>query len=276
MNVKLKSIIKPFYRFCKIIWQLNIIKTLYINFKKLPFSQAIHIPVYVYGGLQIDSLKGEIVIRHPIKSGMIKIGYDVDGVPYSCLRSRLIIRGKLLFDGYTLIGKGSVITIEKEGKLRIGNCCTIGSGSVVKCIDKISIGDNSRITFGCTILDCNMHYVKNVESGIIKKNRAPILIGKNCWINAGTIINKGVVLIDYCITGRNSYLSKDYSSYGNNLFLVGSPAKILDIKVQRIFSSEKEKEFNYFFKENPHVDYIQLSGGLFEETNNEDWFKWNI
>ena len=110
--MNLKSIIRPFYRFCKIIWRLNIVKTLYINFRKLPFLQAIHIPVYVYGGLQIDSLKGEIIINHPIKSGMIKIGYDVDGVPYSCLKPRLIIRGKLHFDGYSLIGKGSVITIE--------------------------------------------------------------------------------------------------------------------------------------------------------------------
>ena len=86
----------------------------------------------MYGGLQIDSLKGEIVVRHPIKSGMIKIGYDVDGVPYSCLRSRLIIRGKLLFDGYTLIGKGSVIgagsvvtTNVPANSLAVGNPCRV-------------------------------------------------------------------------------------------------------------------------------------------------------
>lgn len=37
MNAKLKDTIKPLYRFFKIMWQLNIVKTLYVNFSKLPY-----------------------------------------------------------------------------------------------------------------------------------------------------------------------------------------------------------------------------------------------
>lgn len=274
MNARLRYIVRPTYRFCKIMLQLNVIKTLYINFRKLPFLQAIHIPIYVYGHLKIDSLKGRIIINHPIKTGMIKIGYDIDAAPLASLKSRLIIRGVLIFNGFVLIGKGSVVAV--EGEMVIGNCCTIGSGCLMKSMTNISIGDNCCITYGCTIFDSNMHYVKNIETGIVKKNRAPIIIGKSCWVNAGTIIAKGVVLPDYSITARNSYLCKDYSSFGNNLFLVGSPAKILNVKIQRIFSSKEQNRLGNYFKENPNADHILLDAGLFKETSDETWFRWVI
>ena len=71
-------------------------------------------------------------------------------------------------------------------------------------------------------------------------------------------------------------MGKDYSSFGDNLFLAGSPAKILNIKVQRIFSSEEQSRLSNYFKEHSNIDSIQVAKGLFEETNDEDWFRWII
>ena len=273
MNSKIKSFIKPYYRFCRILWHSNIFKTLYLNFKKLPFSQAFKLPLVVYGNLKIDSIKGDIIINYPIYTGMVKIGYDIDGSTFSSMNTRLLVSGKIIFNGFAVVGKGTVLNI--QGNISIGNCCSIGSGSFIKSMECITIGDNTRITYNCTVFDCDMHYVKNIETGIVKNNKAPIYIGANCWINAGTIIGKGVDLPNYSITARNSFLNKNYSEYGNNLFLVGSPAKPLKTKGQRILSTKEERRLEQvFFQEN--IEEIQCSVGLFDEQDDNEMFFKNL
>ena len=64
-----------------------------------------------------------------------------------------------------------------------------------------------------------MHFVKNIDTGVVANYKGPIKIGKSCWINAGSIVTKGAVVPDYSISSRNAFLSKDYSEYGTNLFL---------------------------------------------------------
>lgn len=273
MNQTIKNIIRPYYKFCMLIIKLNITKTLYINFRKLPFKQAIKLPIFVYGKLKIKCLKGKIIIRAPIKTGLIQIGFNMDGVPLSMLPVQLYICGKVIFYGYAIISKGTTLYV--QGEMSIGNCCTIGSGCFVKSIHKIILNDNVQITYGCTLFDCDMHYVKNIETGVVKNNRTSIIIGKNCWINAGTIVAKGVVLPDYSITARNSYLNKDYSEYGTNLFLVGSPAKPLKSRVQRIFSTIEEQRLKRKFAE-MGVEEIQCSADLFDEKDDNELFFKNL
>lgn len=49
---------------------LNIPKTLYINFKVFPFQTAIHLPVFLYGDIQLENLhKGCIHIATPTLGG---------------------------------------------------------------------------------------------------------------------------------------------------------------------------------------------------------------
>ena len=38
-------------------------KTLYINFRTLPFSQAIRLPIWIYGPVKLYCLSGKIKIR---------------------------------------------------------------------------------------------------------------------------------------------------------------------------------------------------------------------
>lgn len=271
MEKKIKKYLRPMYRFIMLILKISILKTLYVNFRKLPFKQAIKIPIFIYHGVKITSLRGEIRIESVVNSGMLKLGYNIDGVPSSVNKNIFHLNGSLIINGYSIISKGTVINI--QGELLLGNCIIIGSGCFVKSMIRIEIHNNTRITYNCTIFDCDMHYVKNIETGVIKNNRAPIIIGKNCWINSGTIVSKGTVLPDYSITARNSFLNRDYSQYGTNLFLVGSPAKPIDTKVQRIFSTIEELRLNKKFAE-MGVEKIECSAGLFDEKDeNELIFK---
>lgn len=268
MSLLIRTI--KFYRQLK---KLNIIKTLMFNFKVLPFKQAIKLPFFLYGKVFLHNLSGEVSIDGDIRNGMIRIGYKwVDMWPASFLPSQLQVKGRLIFEGQAILSGGVNINVQsKEGTLTIGNQVIIGGGSVCKCLKSIWIGDWTRITGNCTIMDCNMHFVKNIDTGIVANYKAPIYIGESCWINAGSIVSKGAVIPDYSITARNAYLSKDYSENGTNLFLVGSPAKPTSSKVQRIFTVEKQRELKEYF-ETHDTQTLQLEPGIEIEIGQREGF----
>ena len=54
--------------------KLNIVKTIYVNLRLLPFKQAIHLPIYIYGKVKLACLNGSAEIKAPIKKGMITLG----------------------------------------------------------------------------------------------------------------------------------------------------------------------------------------------------------
>lgn len=267
------SIIRRIGHVCKELLRLNLIKTLYFNFKVLPLNQAIKLPFYLYGKVYLWDLSGKVVIEDDIKSGMIRVGFKwVDLWPTSFLPTQLQVMGTLMFKGPAVISGGANVNVQsKEGKLIVGNDVVIGGGSVCKCLEHIEIGDWTGITGNCTIMDCNMHFVKNIDTGIVANYKGPIKIGESCWINAGSIVTKGAVVPDFSISARNAYLSKDYSEYGTNLFLVGSPAKPTSSKVQRIFTVEKQRELREYFQTSK-VASVQFEPGLEIEEGQREGF----
>ena len=269
----MKKLIKILYRFLVLIYRLNIIKTIYFNFKVLPFRQAIKLPFFLYGKIYLWNLSGNIIISGNINTGMIKIGYRwIDLWPSSFLPTQIQVVGTLKFNGPVIISGGVNLNVQdQKGILKIGNKVTIGAGTVCKCLREIDIGNNSSITGNCIIMDCNMHYVKNIDTGIVANYKAPIIIGHNCWINNGTIISKGTIVPDYSISARDAYLSKDYSIFGTNLFLVGSPAAPSNSRVQRIFTIEKQNCICEYFDKN-NTEILQLEPGLEEELGHKEGF----
>lgn len=80
-------------------------KSIYLNLKCLPFSQAIRLPIFVSHGVLLASLKGKIVLDcDNIQTGMVKIGFGHVGI-FDRYRSRSIIEnnGTLVFRGVTSI-----------------------------------------------------------------------------------------------------------------------------------------------------------------------------
>lgn len=267
------KLLRKVYHFLILLRRVNLIKTIYFNFKMLPFNQAIKIPILLYGKIVFHNLSGKLTIQNDVSSKMIRIGYRwIDLWPSSFLPTQIQIIGEIKFCGKAIISGGANINVQhKDGVLILGSRTVVGGGSVVKCLDRIEIGDGTRITGNCVIMDCNMHFVKNINTGIVANFKAPILIGRNCWINNGTIVSKGSVIPDYSISSRNAYISKDFSSYGTNLFLVGAPAKPTASKVQRIFTVEKQEEYSDYFASH-NTDILQLEPGIEIESGHEEGF----
>ncbi len=244
--------------------RLNLIKTLYFNIRMFPLGLALRFPVFLYGRVSLQSLNGKITLPENVDTGMIRIGYRwLDLFPSSFSPSQINVKGQIIFKGRCVISGGCVLNVQSPSAvLQIGDEVTIGAGTFVKSLDSIVIGNRTSITGNCTIMNSNMHYVKNIEAGTIARPWGKIIIGSGCWINSGSVVTKGAVIPDYSISSRNAFISKDYSSFGTNCFLVGSPAIVKKTKVQRIFSLDLEKQFSKYFRENPDEDILQLEVGL--------------
>ena len=268
----MRKILRKFRHFLLTLDRLNIVKTLYVNFHCLPFKQAIHLPIHLFGHVAIHSLRGKITINsNHVESGMILIGYRwLDLFPSSYLTTQLCVSGHLKFCGCCIISGGvGLFTQAKTATMQIGKNVCIGGGSLVKAMNDVVIGDYTRITGNCVVMDSNMHYVKNIDTGVIKKPWGRIEIGRYCWVNSGSVVTKGTILPDYSVTARNAFLNKDYSENGTNLFLVGAPAKITSARVQRIFSRSKELELHHFFMvEHPEAEEATLEPGIEQDSCN--------
>lgn len=241
-----RKIIKTVFKLLK----TNILKTVYLNFKMLPFKQAIKLPIFIYGKIIFRSLKGKININATEYPGMIKIGWNEYYVETSVPKSIWTINGKINFNAPINFLQGSYVLLSDNATLSFGNKKSImGANIRIICFERIDFGATSRISWDCQIMDTTFHYVENLLDGEIKPLTNPIVIGNNIWIGNRTTISKGAVLPDYTVVASNSLVNKDFSSIGENCLIAGLPAKLKQQNIRRVFDNKVQKEldkkFNY-------------------------------
>ncbi len=252
-------------RVCSLRW-LNLWKTLYVNFRSLPFGQAVRLPIVVYGRLRVVSLMGTIEIEGPIKTGMIRLGEMNPGNFKDGVRSKISNNGKIIFKGSVHFFNGFSIFVNPMGTLSLGHICFFGDNVFFHVKNMVKIGDYTRIGDGSRIMDNDIHYIYNLETNSVDRNDKPIIIGRNNWFPAECNIMKGTVTNDNTIVAAKSHLNKDYTQIAPEYsFIAGMPAKLIKTGVRRIFNFATERMLNDYFK---HAD----TPFVFEESIGVDAF----
>ncbi|HZL08486.1 MAG TPA: acyltransferase [Prolixibacteraceae bacterium] len=200
------------------------LKTIYINFKLLPFKDAIKLPIVVSHKTKFQSLKGEIEILSKIHFAMIKIGFSSVGIfDYKYERTILELNGKIIFHGDAGVGKGSRISVGKNAILELGQYFSITASTTIIAFNRIVIGDDCLLSWGSIIMDTDFHHIY-VEGSEVNSNK-PIFIGKRVWLGMRCTVLKGTQIPNNCIIAANSLLIgkliEEDSIYG------GHPARIL-------------------------------------------------
>lgn len=234
----------------------NPFATLWLNYRSLPLSQAIRLPVFVYGRPNIYSLSGKIIFDCPLKTGMVKFNYSVTGAPQNMsVQSEILNQGTIIFHGRGLIGTGNKLRIGFGAVLELGQGFKIMDACNIACFKKIVIGDNSWIVHRSQVMDTDFHFVADFNHGEILPMKEEIIIGKHCWICNSSTILKGGGIPDYSIVAGGSLINRNYSCQKKATLFAGIPAKPVRTGCVRVDNPIIEKKVWDFYKINGEMPF---------------------
>lgn len=190
--------------------KINWIRTLYYNFKLLPYKQAVKMPIFLGYNVFVDNCRRGVVVvaSDSIHRGMIKIGVDYE----RCISSKdeqtvIDVAGYLEFCGFANIGKGTKIVVLPKGRLSIGNSFAITGHSSFRIYRYAKIGDNCLFSWDILLMDYDGHQIFDSNGNRINDHR-PLIVGNNVWIGCRTSIWDGAEIPNGSVIGNNSCIRK--------------------------------------------------------------------
>ena len=219
----MKVVIKKIYTYRWIF--RSIFKTIYLNFKCLPFKQAIFLPILLYKP-RLLTLSGKICIEDSkIRFGMIQLGRNtVSFYPNSGIT--IENRGIIIFKGKTIICSGGCLSVNRNAVLTIGNNFVSTAELKIACYSSISIGVDVLVGWETKIYDTDFHQLTYLNGSPVKAY-GPIIIGNNVWIANDCQILKNTIIPDFCVVGARSTLMKKYDDIPSYSVIAGTPAKCI-------------------------------------------------
>lgn len=257
---------------------IRIVKTIYLNFKLLPWHIAIKTPIYLYGPVSLYWLKGKIQIRSKnIYRGMIKLGRNyeyfngTDGSSFIYMSPSSTI----IFNGPCAIGNNYKIRVGTNAILEFGEYTFFGSSIKFICTDNINIGRYTRCAYESQIIDTNSHFVYNERNNKVTRKKGIIEIGAFNWIGNRTTITKGTKTKEETIICANSTLNKDFTKLEeNNQMLGGTPAKLIASGLKRIFSTDIDRKLEQYFASYKDKEFYTVNSPFIDKYDDIIyWFK---
>ena len=227
-------------------FKVNWFKTIRLNFKMLPFKQAVYLPVLVGWRTEFRNITGKIVFDDGLKLRPGVITMNIKEGPVATRHEHFIVSvpGTILVHGlevHFFVG----MTLWINGCLEVGGNNVFGSHSVIACMKNVYCGYFMGCSWNCEIYDTNFHFFRDLVSGRIIKRHGKVHIGDNVFIGNGSIIGKGSYLGDGCVVANFSLVNRSFKREGKNLLIGGNPAQVLmtdfeQIKENRLFTGTVE------------------------------------
>ena len=214
---------------------LNILYSVYFNFKYLPLKTALKMPILINHNVNIRKLnRGNLLINNMTPTlGMIRFGIDKGSFCLAKKQSSIYVEDdcELIFNGRCSIDGGFSLTINMKGKISIGHNVHFNANAIISSSSLIKVDDNVGTGWDCTLINWDGHDIIDIETQNVINLPRPIIINKNCWIGAKVTIMKGVVLSMNTIVPYGSILTKkcdvSYCVFG------GTPNRVLKTNVAR-------------------------------------------
>lgn len=191
---------------------LNILYSIYFNFRYLSFKTALKLPILISHNVNIRKLKrGNLLINNQFYGfGMIRLGIESGSFCLAKKQSSIYVEDdcELIFNGKCLIDGGFSLAINKKGKIIIGNNVHFNANAIISSSSLIKIDDNVGTGWDCTFINWDGHDIIDMETRNVINSPRPIIISKNCWIGAKVTIMKGVTLSMNTIVPYGSILTK--------------------------------------------------------------------
>ncbi len=204
-------------------------KTIWFNFKVLPFKSAIKLPFFVscYAKIKGVSKKNFICSLDKPKFGICRIGISGSETGLLIKKTSLLYihnGGTIHIMGPISISRGAYIEANK-GTIVFGQNTKMNTGCYIEAeTANIEIGNNCSFGWNCVVKNCDGHHI--ISDGKIKLNNGDIKIGNHCWICSESSILKNTNLPDNSILAYKSILTKTETDKTGCLY-AGVPAKVI-------------------------------------------------
>ena len=211
-------------RIARILKNINIFKTIHLNFKVFPMHIARKFPIYVGNNVDVFEVhRGCIEFQKgvSIKKGMVSLGIcENPMVSNHGLHTLLRItpHAKLVLGDNVKIYSGCSIIVTYNGIAHIGSDFLMNQKGRLYCGSLLTIGDHCRVGWESQIYDSNFHFTYDGLNHRIGSALGVVKLGNNVWIGNRCTISKGSTLPDYAIIGSNSLVSKKLSNDFGGVF----------------------------------------------------------
>ena len=215
------TIIKKIWRKRHFLFSLPM--TIFFNFRYLPFSKAVRLPVWLCRAR--ISGKGKYYIESPVYPGMIRLGFP----NVSIFNEKGILlenNGTVYIKGELNLGAGSAISVGEKGKLTFGDKVAGQAGAKLVCYHKILLGDKVRIGWNTIMCDTDFHSMKNITGNKRTKGYGPIIIEDEVWIGSFCKIYKNTFIPRRCTLSANTLVNKKIECEPYSLIYSGDGIKI--------------------------------------------------
>lgn len=196
---------------------LSLPKTIYVNFRSLPFLQAIKMPLLIHYNTKLSSLSGIVLFTNPPKLFSVKLGFTgsfaLGGINYWSNSGKIVFNGKASFARGTQIVCGDLATLCFGANFSSNSNCIFNAGK------KVVFGDNCLLSWNISVLDGDGHKLIEPFSSKGIEDENQIIIGNHVWICMNSMILKGTLIKDNSVIGAGSIVSRKQEE--PNLLIVG-------------------------------------------------------
>lgn len=218
---------------------INWLQTLTLNFKALPFKQALRLPMIVFKGFKIKEFRGKILFEVPLQFGLVGFGQRYEIFTRSTNAGEATINGTFIIRGAVQFGVDTKLYILEKAILTLGHINSFATATQIICFQEITLGDWVQFGSDCMLVDTNFHALKNKDAATNFSRDGKIKIGNHVYIGARTVIRQNTQLSDHTLVGSLSLCNKDYTPLGSAITLAGIPAQCVQKDVIRDWETEK-------------------------------------
>jgi acetyltransferase-like isoleucine patch superfamily enzyme len=186
------------------------------------------------------------ILRHPVwsyRSGMRYVRGAWYKLKFKLLRRRVIIGKRFRVEGRLDIrGPGTVIfgddcgvvstryqvttpwTHTREAVIRLGDHVLL-TGTRFGCVARIEVADYAGLS-DARIMDSDFHAIetKDGHRSATHGRTKPVIIGRNVWLGAGSMVLKGVTIGENAVVGAGSVVATNVPA---NAIVFGNPARVI-------------------------------------------------
>ena len=208
---------------------VNYIKSVYFNFRYLPFKHAVYLPVWITTNFKVMKLKrGQIVLDAPLRKNFF-FG-DCGSVGLQEFKGGLYLDdgAKLYLKTKCVISQGTVLRCDKNATIELGKNFYCNKNCYLRSSENIKFGDDCSLGWNVQLNDNDGHLVK--YNGKTSKQKGSITIGNHVWLTSNTIVTKDVNIADGCIVAQGGIVTKSITE--PNSLVAGIPAKVIKNNVE--------------------------------------------